>query len=169
MIKGNQKLNFLLAGILFLLITACTQERNPCLQPVTAPLRAGCYYPVPVDTGFIHRDTLLPNAIFGAVDNDSLRFLYYGVKDISKFQLLMSPLHDSCVWLLQPDSGYVAIDTLIFYYERKRWFISAECGYSYHFILDRVKTTHHNIDSVLIQNNTIDLNANSGEHIQIFF
>lgn len=167
---NHRQISRLVAGMcMFSALMACTQERNPCLQPVTAAVRIGCYQMIAVDTGWVRQDTFLPNAILGAKDDDSLRFLYYGSKGLSKFTILMSPLDDSCTWLFQPDSAVSSVDTLTFIYSRRLQFISGECGYSHQYYLKDIRATAHNIDSVILNNPTVDLDANAAEHVQIFF
>lgn len=161
------RLMLFLSGLIIL--SGCTQERNPCLQPVTAFTRLGCYQWVPSDTGLVARDTLLPYVHLGALDNDSLKFLYFGTKQQSKFSILLSPILDSCRWLLQTDSVTTSLDTITFYYDRSLQFISGACGYTHFYTLREISWTRHQIDSVYIANPTIDLDVNSGEHVQIFF
>lgn len=149
------------------LLVSCEQERDPCLQPTNAYVRLGCYRPADTGTGLI--DTLLPNVILAADSEGVLKALYYGAKDISKMSILLSSIADSCTYIIQPDSGISVIDTLQFYYDRELQFLSNACGYSYFFTIRKVNTTHHNIDSVRINNGDVNLNANAAENVQVFF
>ena len=142
---------------------SCEQERDPCLQPTTVPLRVVAKQIVS-DSSVI--DTLLPKPVWIAID--SLRGFQFPPRT-SLFQLLLSPLVDTCRYALQPDSSVASFDTLTFFYGRKLQFISNACGYTYFFSLQRINTTKHNIDSVAINNADVTSNANTPEHVQIFF
>lgn len=151
----------MVAGLM--LTTSCEQERDPCLQPKTAPVRLVAKRPV-TDTTSI--DTLLPRPLWIGIDSAfAIRF----PERTSGFQLLLSPLADSCSYALQADSSVNRFDTLKFYYRRKLQFLSNACGFTHFYTLDSVVNTRYQIDSVKITNADVDQNASSRENIQIFF
>ena len=148
----------------FLVLMACEQERDPCLQPTTAPLRVVAKRPS-TDTTVV--DTLLPHPVWLRVDT-GLGILF--PKKTSSFSLLLSPRADSSTYAVQPDSAALgSLDTITFVYERKLQFLSNACGFSYFYTLQRVRSSNHNIDSVKIINREVNLNASSPEHVQIYF
>lgn len=149
-----------------LLLGACEQERPPCLQPRTVSLIAGCYQNA--DTGLTSRDTLLPNLNAAGLFADSLKLWILGSKNVRQFPLTLSPLADSCQWVIQPDSAATPLDTLTFMYNRRLQFISNACGYTYFYTLNQVRFTRYNIDSVIIRNPTVNSDANI-QHIRIYF
>jgi hypothetical protein len=144
----------------------CTTERNPCLLPTVSKVFLGCYqYKEDTKT---YTDTALPNANFVCLDIDSAKFLYFGAKKLTKFELVLSPLKDTVRWALQPDSSVGAYDTISFVYERKLKFYSNACGYGYEFSLSEILSTRANIDSVSIANK--DVTTKSGvENVKIYF
>ena len=151
-------------GAMFFFLTACEQDRDPCLQPTSVPMRVIAKRPL-TDSMFV--DSLLPDPVWLRIDT-ALGLVY--PSNTSSFSLLLSPLTDSCSYALMPDSSAVnSIDTLTFYYNRNLHFLSNACGFTYFFSLQRISTTTNNIDSVRIINSDVNLNASAPEHVQIFF
>lgn len=150
----------------FIILIACTTERNPCLEPTLSKLNVGCYQ-YNADTK-IYIDTLLPNANFVSLDIDSAKYWYWGADRLNKFALVLSPLRDTARWILQVDSGFSKVDTLSFIYERKLKFYSTGCGYGYIYTLTRVLNTKQNLDSVKISNSDVTTKAGI-ENVKIFF
>jgi len=147
---------------------SCEQERDPCLLPRTVNLRVRCLRIVG-DTAAV--DSPLVNVNLGALDVDSLKFLYVGADDLARFSLRLDAGADSCRYLLQVDSAISPIDTLTFYYARRLQYLSSGCGYIYFFTLDSVRTSSNNLDSARVVNRevTTDANTNPLEHVQIYF
>jgi hypothetical protein len=158
----NLLLLFIFCGSLF----ACTTERNPCLEPKVPKLSISCLQYK--SEGNTYVDTALPNANFVSLDIDSARFWYWGADDLSKFDLVLSPLRDTSLWTLQADSSFSPVDTITFIYERKLKFISNACGYSHDYMLREVRSTHRNLDSVRIVNNAVTTKAGT-ENVKIYF
>jgi hypothetical protein len=144
-------------------LVACEQERDPCLQPKTVPMRVVARQP---DSDTTTIDTLLPGAVWIGIDS---MFAIGFPENSSAFSLLLSPLADSSRYALQPDSAIASFDTLTFYYRRKLQFLSNACGFTYFFSLDSIHATAHNIDSFKINNADVNQDASSPEHVQIFF
>lgn len=167
MIKNNPLQLFFFIVVTTLCLGACTQERDPCLQPTNALLTIGCYRIA--DTGKATIDTLLPNVSLYSDSNGYRKYWYYGQKGISKLSLPLASTIDSNTWYLQPDSAINLLDTIKFRYNRSLEFISNGCGYTYFFNLIAVTYTHHLIDSIHITNNEVNLNANAAEHLKIYF
>jgi len=150
--------------ISLLTIVSCSVDRDPCLLPKTTSLRLGAYQVI--DSSQTVTDSALPHPLWIAIDSNIA--LQYPEKT-SKFTLLLSSLADSCRFALQPDSAVASFDTLTFYYQRQLQFLSNSCGYTYYFNITSVKNTFHNLDSVKLQNTTVNSDANSKEHLQLFF
>lgn len=146
--------------------SSCNTDRSPCLEPMVAQVQLAFYK---LDTATnTYVDSLLPNANLVSLDIDSAKFWNIGLKGRSKFSILLSPLHDTTRWALQPDSAVSPVDTLMFVYERKLQFVSNACGYTYFYNIKSVATTRHNIDSLFI--NSSDVNTDAGsDHVKIFF
>jgi len=146
--------------------SACNTDRPPCLQPLSAQVDIGCYQHIDSNNTYI--DTLLPNVNFVSLDIDSARFWYIGVKNVSKFAIILSPVHDTTRWVIQADSAVTAVDTLTFIYDRKLKFLSNACGYTYSFSLKQVLATKNDLDSVAINNSDVTTKAGI-EHVKIYY
>jgi len=157
------KTTWFLCFCAFVFLYSCETERDPCLQPTSVPLRIHALRPSN-DTSSI--DTLLPDPWWKPLDSPVA--LTFG-SNVSNFNLLLSPISDSCKYTLQPDTAVAAFDTLTFYYNRRLQFISNACGYTYFFTLLQVRSTTHNIDSVKLNNGDVNSNVNTPEHVKIYF
>jgi hypothetical protein len=142
---------------------ACSQQRQPCLDPVTASLIVSSVH-FKSDTSKIPVDSSLPSAVFYPVTvlpNDTNLY-----SSSSAFILSLSPDTGFCQWLFSPTRNG-ALDTISFYYQRRLEFLSNACGFIYFYNLDSVRTTHKAIDSADILNATVNNNVNT-KHVQIF-
>lgn len=155
----------ILVAFFCVLFLSCQQERNPCLFPTAVNLRLKSI------SKLTNSDTIFNRFNLIAIDNDTLKYLYYGQKDINRFSLRLSPQQDSCRYIIQTDSSLGILDTLDFYYKRKLQYISDGCGYTYFFDLNNIKHTKHQIDSIALINSEINTNVNTNplEHVQIYF
>ena len=145
-------------------IASCTQERQPCLTPKIASLNIQCVHFH--DTATTTSDTALPKALLGAVTDSGTRFVIYNTPS-AYFTISLSPVADSCKWLITTDSLNNAFDTVSFYYTRKLQFLSNACGYTYFYSLNTLQTTHNNIDSILITNTSVTNDVNTRQ-LKIF-
>ncbi len=142
---------------------ACSQQRQPCLDPVTASLIVNSIH-LKTDTSTIPVDSSLPSAVFYPVSmlqNDTVLY-----SPSTTFTLSLSPDTGFCQWLFSPTHGG-ELDTISFYYRRQLKFLSNACGFVYFYGLDSIRTTHKAIDSVDILNTTVNNNVNT-KHVQIF-
>ena len=160
-----------LAGSLCCLLLACSQERQPCLTPKTASFNIECVH-YPTDSAITTIDTALPYAIFTAVAGGGLKSVVYTIPS-SVFTISLSPVTDSCTWILQPDTTTATFspvpDTFSFYYTRQLQFLSNACGYTYFFTFDSLHATHNNIDSALITNRSVTNNVNTAKQLTLYF
>ena len=155
----------LLIIIIAAVVTGCNSgDDSPCLLPQTTYLRIGTYQNS--DTSNAIFDTALPKPVWIAIDSGVI--IQYAAKS-NKFALTLSPLADSCRYVLQPDSAIQSYDTLVFYYEKNEQFLSTACGYTYFYNLLSLKTSFNNIDSAVIKNPVVNNDVNTQEHLQIFF
>ncbi len=148
------------------MLFACTQERQPCLTPKTASFNLKCVHYL-TDTNTTTQDTSLPRAVFIPLTDTPLQSLYYRTSS-ANFTISLSPVADSCSWLITTDSLLYAFDTLSFHYTRKLQFLSNACGYTYFYSLTAATTTYNNIDSVLITNPSVTNDVNTRQ-LKIFF
>lgn len=125
-------------------------------------MRVGFYR---LETSSALKDTQLTQAVirFGSASS-----YFLSIDQSSKFALPLAQNNDTTELLFQPDTSAVPpspIDTLHLVYTRKPTFISTACGYRTYFTLQQVFTTHHVIDSVILNQREIS-NDVSKEHLQ---
>lgn len=153
----------LMAWLAVVVLIACEQQRDPCLQPTTVYLRARSLKAL---TDTTSADSSLPNPRWTAIDSQvTLVF----PRKTAGFSLPLNPNADSARYVVQPDSALSTFDTITFYYNRKLQFLSNACGYTYFFSLKNVKATGYNVDSVRLRNDEVNGNVNTPDHVQIFF
>lgn len=172
MIRRNGRIILLLALLSSLTWAACKESVTPtCQEPTTASLFIHCYH-YAVDTSTVPTDTVLPYAHFVSLGVPVRNSQYTAGSSI--FAISLSPFADSCKWGIIADStklvaGIELLDTLTFHYQRQLNFLSNACGYTYFYTLDTVNTTNHNIDSVIITNTGVTLNANGISQLAVYF
>ncbi len=173
---------------LTLVAGSCTQQRQPCVEPILVSLRFSTWSTrtvvdsavQPVTSTRVSFDTILPYPVLGSVNalhDTSYRFISGG-----SFYLFLNPNKDTCTWYLKQNSDSTIIDTITFYYTRKLQFLSNACGYTYYYNLTAVPstpnlknniqqnpfdTTRHRIDSIIIENPSVTNDVNV-EHMKIF-
>lgn len=159
--KGKYRL--LPVVILYGVFFACTQERQPCLNPKTAILKMKS---VKMASDGKVLDTAFNAAVFFPMSPLVSTGTYFA--KASGFTLSLSPLSDTCRWRFAPDTAAgVLFDTLTFVYQRQLTFVSNACGYSHFFNLDTVFSTNHTVDSASILNRSVTNNVNTN-HVQVF-
>jgi len=146
-------------------IAACSIDRDPCMLPKQTITRIGSYT---VDTAGNTIDTLLPKPLLIAISKDTLRGLRFADKS-SKLSMVLSSVADTCRYMIVPDSSTGVADTMTFYYQRSLHFLSNSCGYSYFFLLKNITTTTYAIDSVKINNAEVNNDANTPEHVKVYY
>lgn len=170
MISKGRNLLLLFSLVAAVLLVACSQQRQPCLEPTNISVRAGIYT-TNIDTAGVASivSYALPSPVWGIIDSlGNSTFLYFNT-NTSFFRFTLSSLSDECRWIIRPDTlANTITDTLTFSYSRQLTFVSNGCGYRYYYTLNNVNTTHNNIDSVITNKTEVnnDLNA---EHIRIYF
>lgn len=142
------------------------EERDPCLQPRTALVRAHAYRHE--DTGTAIRDTFLSNPLLLPLTGGSTQYYFGGVKRIAILNFSLSDVADSSRWIIRPDSAVALEDTLTFYYDRQLRFLSNACGYTNYYNIRRVAATRHVLDSAIVarQDVTSDVNV---DHLRLYY
>jgi hypothetical protein len=172
MIRGRKYLPAVIIALCSIWV-ACTQQRQLCLTPIVASLNMVSMH-ILSDTGTIFYDTVLPAAEFVPLNVKNASAVVDSIvfTPTSLFTISLSPAHDTCRWLFRADTTGIipqnyAYDTLTFTYIRDLQFLSNACGYTDFYTLDTVLTSHINIDSVHITNNSVT-NDISAMHVQIY-
>ena len=145
-------------------IAGCRKDelRDPCLQPTNVAVRLSSKQVR--DT--LQIDTNLPKAILVPIGGKGALGFNTGANTLS---LYLSPLADSCRYLLSADSFATTLDTLSFFYSRKITFLSNACGFTTFFTLSSAAVTHNAIDSFRLANHLVNNDANSPAHLLLYF
>ena len=146
--------------------TACKQERGICLTPKIAKLFVDTRH-LAVDTSTVFTDTVLSSAVFVAFTSDSARGFGY-LQQLASFTLSLSPDTNFCQWGFRTDTAGNTYDTISFYYQRNRQFISNACGFADFYTIDSVRTTHTMIDSIHVFNKSVTNNVNTTHQVQLY-
>lgn len=149
---------------------ACKQERLPCGQPTTMSVVLRCKQVIGVDTlnNPVLTDTILSSPVLRTFDTAGDTLVLRSLQSASKLIVHMSPVSDSCIWLVKTDSTGAISDSISFHYQRELTFLSNACGYAYFYNLTTVSAlSHHFIDSVKIVDPNVTTNVNT-EHVKIF-
>jgi hypothetical protein len=163
----KRRINVTMGILLALAAWSCKKEtRDPCEQPRTTVVRVHTYRHA--DTGTAVIDTLLPNPILVPLTGGTTLYYYGGVKRISTFALTLSNVADSSRWMIWPDSANSTRDTVTIYYSRQPRFLSNACGYTNFYNLQRVVTTQHALDSIIIARGDVTTDANV-EHLKFYY
>lgn len=152
-----------LAVLTSLLLSSCTQERQPCITPKYASLLLKT---VRLNATSSVVDTPMPAAVFGAITDSGTKGIIFPRS--ANFSLSLSPVSDSCKWIFAPDTtAGTQTDTITFKYNRQLEFISNACGYTYFYGLNSATSTNRNIDSIIITNTSVTNNVNNS-HLQVY-
>jgi hypothetical protein len=141
----------LLGFVLIVFALACTNT-NSCTIPKLTALRCGFYTK---DTNNINQPTAIQNGLVRyRLPNDTAISLV----SATGFSMSLPQHTDSVIIIFQLDADDTEnfIDTLCLYYQRNTNFISVACGFETFFELENVKSTRHVIDSVLINNKSVN-------------
>jgi hypothetical protein len=174
----------ILLFIVCVVASSCTQQKQPCVEPILVSLRFSVLS-THWDSALARRvtfDTLLPNGELTPIGAQNNIPYYFGTT--AQFSLFLDPNKDSCKWYLSQmggDSIREIIDTITFFYTRKLQFLSNACGYTYYYnlttipgtpnlrnnVIQNYTDTLHKIDSIIIENAGVTNNVNL-EHLQIY-
>lgn len=98
--------------------------------------------------------------ITGITATDTIEFV--DAKAISSFSLPLDPGNDVSTFYIVLDG---ITDTAVINYTRRPHLVSAECGYTFVSELTGLKTTHNIIDTLFIENKSVNLNGERNLHL----
>ena len=102
---------------------------------------------------------------------DSLRVYTYRAADTLKFidergasffSVPLDPAVDESVFIITLNG---VTDTAVIWYTRNPHLVSPECGYTLVSNITGLKTTHNIIDTLIIENNSVNLNGEKNLHL----
>ena len=92
--------------------------------------------------------------VMGITATDTIDFV--DAKSVSSFSLPLDPGNDVSVFYIVLDG---VTDTAVINYTRHPHLVSAECGYTFISELTGVRTTHNIIDTLIIENQSVNLDG----------
>jgi hypothetical protein len=91
---------------------------------------------------------------------DTIEFV--DAKSVSSFSLPLDPGNDVSTFYIVLDG---IADTAVITYTRHPHLVSAECGYTFVSELTGLRTTHNIIDTLIIENKSVNLNGKRNLHL----
>ena len=157
-------------------LASCNPDSQECYVP--KPVTAQIGFTI-IDTIFAKdqlgrdsiyvsvRDTPLNYPSMLSLGNDTvIRFM--GVYKGTQLPVMFNPETDSIRYRFQPDSTQQIFDTVTLHYDHNYHFISNACGYTYYYNINRVKITHHLLDSARIATPSVTQSAQD-KHVILYF
>jgi hypothetical protein len=113
-------------------------------------------------------DSIMPAPEMLVLDEDTA-YSVFG-KEIAILPCPFNPAKESIRYRFRADTSDTQYDTLTFFYTPSPHFVSNNCGYTYYYNLDSVKSTNHVIDSsYIISPSLTDENTNQGRNANVIF
>ena len=96
----------------------------------------------------------------GVTTTDTIEFV--DARSTSYFSLPLDPASDQSLFYITLNGVH---DTAVIFYSRHPHLVSPECGYTFISRITGLKTTHNIIDTLIIDNNKVDLNGEKNLHL----
>jgi hypothetical protein len=93
-------------------------------------------------------------------ENDTLRFV--DARVTSRFSVPLDPAIDQSLFIITLNG---VTDTAVIRYDRRPHLVSPECGYTMVSDITGLKTTHNIIDTLIIENRSVNLNGETNLHL----
>lgn len=175
----DSKLLLLILGCFIAFLASCSTDQE-CYEPVNVNARTGFTLisvdsvdsaVIGIDTTYIkkartnYKDTFLPTATITVLGEDK-NFLIGSTG--TSIGPLLNPDKDSIRYSLRIDTITALYDTITFFYESSVHFISNNCGYTYYFNLQNVKSSYNSIDSIALLRKDVT-NGSSDINVRLYF
>lgn len=148
--------------ISILLLTGCSHHDDTCRKKKEVLLHTGIYTIASTTGKTPTREKLVVEKL--TIQGIGITTPLYKDTKTDKFSLPLNKLSQKSAFNITFDEQ--TTDTLTFYYQNKPHFLSLACGSIYIHQIDSVQHTKHYIDSIYIQQKTI--NTNHEEQLQIY-
>jgi hypothetical protein len=93
-------------------------------------------------------------------ETDTLKFV--NLKGASSFSVPLDPAGDESLFLITLNG---VTDTAVIWYTRRPHLVSAECGYTILSEITGLMTTHNIIDTLIIENKSVNLDGQKNLHL----
>ena len=98
--------------------------------------------------------------IRGVLPTDTIEFV--NATSTSSFSVPLDPGSDQSLFYITLND---VSDTAVIFYTRHPHLVSPECGYTLTSRISGLKTTHNIIDTLIIENNNVNLNGEKNLHL----
>lgn len=98
--------------------------------------------------------------VYSYRESDTLRFI--DTRVTSFFSVPLDPDSDESLFLITLNG---VTDTAVIRYSRRPHLVSPECGYTLVSDITGLKTTHNIIDTLIIENRSVNLNGETNLHL----
>ncbi len=98
--------------------------------------------------------------VWSVTGSDTL--LFVNSTRVNRFSLPLDPSHDHSTFMITLNG---ITDTAVVQYDRKPYLVSPACGYTMVSELTGVMSTHNIIDTVIIENKSVNLNGHQNLHL----
>ncbi|MCK7535884.1 MAG: DUF6452 family protein [Marinilabiliales bacterium] len=146
--------------VFFTLAALCSESLGSCsVQP--------CYE----DIDPVMNTILLTSGTGESAKADSLRVRgisptdtieFVNVRSVSSFSVPLDPSSDQSLFFITLNG---IADTAVIFYTRYPHLVSPECGYTFVSRITGLMTTHNIIDTLMIENNNVNLNGEKNLHL----
>lgn len=98
--------------------------------------------------------------VSGISPTDTIGFI--DTRSVSSFSLPLDPSRDQSLFVITLNG---ITDTAVIFYTRSPHLVSPECGYTFISRITGLMTTHNIIDTLMIENNNVNLNGEKNLHL----
>lgn len=98
--------------------------------------------------------------VIGISPNDTIEFV--DSRKSSSFSVTLDPSADQSIFFITLNG---ISDTAVIRYTREPHLVSPECGYTFISVITGLMTTHNIIDTLMIENNNVNLNGEKNLHL----
>ncbi len=129
-------------------VQPCYEETDPVM--ITHLLTSGTGETAPADS--LRVRGISPDGVLKFVD----------ARSVSSFAVTLDPSEDQSLFYITLNGIQ---DTAIIFYTRKPHLVSPECGYTIVSDISGLMTTHNIIDTLMIENKSVNLDARKNLHL----
>ncbi|MRR20009.1 hypothetical protein EG827_07420 [bacterium] len=129
-------------------VQSCYEETDPLMNTIL--LTSGTGESVTADS----------LRVKGISPTDTIEFI--DAISVSSFSLPLDPARDQSLFFITLNG---ITDTAVIYYTRNPHLVSPECGYTFISTITGLMTTHNIIDTLMIENNNVNLNGEKNLHL----
>jgi hypothetical protein len=145
----------LIGAVLMLILELASCSKQACYDNTDPVMNASL-----LASGTGHDTSAVSLIVRGMTATDTIDFV--DAKSVSHFSVPLDPGNDVTIFYIILNG---VTDTAVIKYDRTPHLVSAECGYTIVSELTGLSTTHNIIDTLFIENNSVNLNGKRNLHL----